>query len=191
MPTNGYFTQNWKRYLDDCLIIWPGSEDSLKKLHSIINKIHRDIQFTLEMLPFLDILIKKVNTEIETNRDIHYTPTDSKQYLLFKSCHPNHKTANLPYNLTRRICTIVSIENQKEKRLEELKNFLRYRLYPTSLIETGMKKVKEIEKQTLRQPKQQSGKKVISFVITNNPRNPDVYNMFLDQTLQYYRMMLK
>ena len=163
MPTNGYFTQNWKKYLDDCPIIWPGSEESLKKLYSTINKIHRDIQFTLEyskeMLPFLDILIKKVNTEIETNRDIYYTPTDSKQYLLFKSCHPKHTTVNLPYNLARRICTIVSIENQKEKRLEELKNFLRYQLYPTLLIETGMKKVKEIEKQTLRKPKQQSGKK--------------------------------
>ena len=25
----GYFTQNWKRYLDDCLIIWPDLSQNL------------------------------------------------------------------------------------------------------------------------------------------------------------------
>ena len=100
MPTLNTSTKNWKQYLDDCLMIWPESEESLKKVHSKINKINTDIQFTLEYskdaLSFLDILIKKVNTKIEN--DINYKPTDSKQYLIipFNSCHPKHTTANVP-----------------------------------------------------------------------------------------------
>ena len=40
-----YFIQNWKHYLDDCLILWPGTEEDMDKLKSIINNIHPDIQF--------------------------------------------------------------------------------------------------------------------------------------------------
>ena len=66
-----------------------------------------------------------------------------KQFLLFNSCDPKHTTANVPYNLARKICIIVSDENQKEKRLEELKSFLKCRLHLTSLIEAGIKKPKK------------------------------------------------
>ena len=38
-------------------------------------------------------------------------------------------------------------------------------------------KNKEMDQQTLRLPKQQSDKKFISFVTTNNPRDPEVYIM--------------
>ena len=122
-----YFIQNWKRYLDDCLILWPGTEEDMDKLKSIINNIHPDIQFTSESsqteLPFLDILIKKGNTGTTIETDIYYKPTDSKQYLLFNSCHPKHVRTNVPYNLARRICTIVSNEQTKLKRLNELKSW--------------------------------------------------------------------
>ena len=74
------FIQNWKRYLDDCLIIWSGSQNDLIKLNRIINNIHPDFQFTMEIsdkdLPFLDILIRKQNNKIET--DIYYKTTDTK-----------------------------------------------------------------------------------------------------------------
>ena len=66
--------QNWKRYLDQCLILWSESEEDLEKFKDIINNIHCDIQFTYESsnkeIPFLDILIKKEGTITET--DIYY-----------------------------------------------------------------------------------------------------------------------
>jgi hypothetical protein len=43
---------------------------------------------SIEKLPFLDVLVKLNGDQIET--DIYYKPTDSKQYLLFNSCHPKH-----------------------------------------------------------------------------------------------------
>ena len=59
---------------------------------NMLNSLHSDIKFTAEssdkQLPFSDVLVKKEGFKIET--DIYYKPTDSKQYLLFNSCHPKH-----------------------------------------------------------------------------------------------------
>ena len=109
----------------------------LKKARSYtIKKIHADIQFTLEYSKdvhyFPDILIKKLNTKIET--DIYYKPT----------------------------------ENQKEKRLEELKSFLRYWLCQTSLIEAGIKKLKKWTNKHQDNQNSNQIKEVIPFVTTNN-----------------------
>ena len=111
------FMQDWKRYLDDCLIIWSESEEDLEKFKDIINNVHCDIQFTSESsnkeIPFSDILIKKEGPIIEN--DIYYKSTESKQYLLFNSCHPKHVTTNVLYDLTKRICGITSKEETKRE----------------------------------------------------------------------------
>ena len=127
----------------------------LHEFHSLLNGLNNNIQFTIEYsgekLPFLDILIKKVNNRIET--DVYYKNTDSKQYLLFSSCHPKHTKTNIPFNLSKRICTIVSDKNTRDLRLHELKQFLINRQYPPSLIDDGIKRAKTINTQTLRQIK--------------------------------------
>ena len=46
------------------------------------------MEYSNEQQPFLDVLVKRVGTKMET--DIYYKPTDSKQYLLSNSCHPKH-----------------------------------------------------------------------------------------------------
>ena len=56
------FEKVWKRFLDDCFLLWSKSEDDLRKLHSILNDLHEDINFTMETsnveLPFLDVKVK-------------------------------------------------------------------------------------------------------------------------------------
>ena len=84
-------------------------------------------------MPFLDIQIKKSENHIET--DIYYKPTDSKEYLLFNSCHPKHVTTKIPHNLARRICTIV---DRKGMWLKELRFFLKNQNYRKTLIEVGI-----------------------------------------------------
>ena len=84
-----YVRERRKRYLDDCLILWTRVVEELHHFHNILNSLHSDIKFTIEqnenILPFLDILITKYNTQLST--DIYYKETDTKQYLGFKSCH--------------------------------------------------------------------------------------------------------
>ena len=60
---------------------------------------------------------------------------------LYTSCHPKHTRNSIPYNLARRLKTIVSDERTLHKRLEELEEFLIKRKYPLSLIEDAFKKL--------------------------------------------------
>ena len=117
-----YLEANYKRFLDDCFLIFTRSEDQLTKFHNLLNDLHSSIKFTIEKsrtsLPFLDTLLIKENGQLQT--DIYYKPTDSKQYLLYTSCHPKHTRNSIPYNLTRRLKMIISENNTLLVRLEEL-----------------------------------------------------------------------
>ena len=173
-----YIKDNWRRYLDDCFIFWTKSEEELQKFHNTINNIHESIKFTIESstteLPFLDILIIKKGDKITT--DLYYKPTDTHQYLSFKSCHPSHTKRNIPFNLARRICTIVSEKKLQEKRLCELKTFLKRQLYPEDLIDSAIRNALNFNINELRttRDKQETKKENIPFVITYNPRNHNI-----------------
>ena len=174
-----FIKSNWKRYLDDCFILWKYTLDKLKEFHILLNSINNNIQFTMDYsekcLPFLDILVIKDHTEIKT--DIYYKPTDTKQYLTFNSCHPKHTRLNIPYNLARRLCTIISDRKIRDERLKELYDILMERKYPKTVIEMGIAKAKAIDIQELRQPRPiLESKETIAFVSTFNPNNPEVFN---------------
>ena len=131
-----YFQKNWLRYLDDCFIIWPKHFGDHNILFNTLNNLHPNIKFTTntnnQETPFLDIMVSISNRQLHT--DIYYKPTDTHQYLHFKSCHPRHTKTNIPYNLARRICTIVSCNTKREERLNDLKRMLLERAYPLTLI---------------------------------------------------------
>ena len=108
-----YISKHWKRFLDNFFIIWNEDDERLYTFYNILNKLDSNIKFTMEestdKIPFLDVLVKKQDTELMT--DIYYKLTDTHQYLHFNLCHPNHTKRAIPYNLARRICTIVSEED--------------------------------------------------------------------------------
>lgn len=120
----------------------------------------------------------KDNTNIST--DLFYKKTDSHQYLLFNSCHPAHTKRNIPFNMARRICTIVSDEERRNKRLEELKTFLCRQKYPNGLVAEAIRNAKQEPISELRKfnrektPGNSSTK--IPFVVTYNPRNHNIFN---------------
>ena len=115
-----YLVKNWKRFLDDCFILWDFDEEHLTNFANLLNTLDPDnIQFTIEIdsdkISFLDILVIKYEDKIIT--DIFYKPTNTHQYLHFGSCHSRHTKRDIPYNLARRICTIVSEEETQKVRL--------------------------------------------------------------------------
>ena len=58
-----YFINNWKRFLDDCFIPCTKSAKDLEHLHSILNSLHKDLNFTLQyscvQQYFSDALVKQ------------------------------------------------------------------------------------------------------------------------------------
>ncbi len=86
------FQSEWMRYLDDCFIYWDTSMGPITDLHEILNSLHSSIKFTVETnyekLSVLDIQMIVKDDKIIT--DIYYKPTDTQNYVPFKSAHPKH-----------------------------------------------------------------------------------------------------
>ena len=177
-----YFINNWKRFLDDCFIPWTKSVKDLEQLHSILNSLHKDLHFTLEysgaQQSFLDVLVKNQGGKIET--DIFYKETDSKQYLLFNSCHPRYTKINIPYNIARRLRTIVSEDHVIQTRTKELKSFLIKQKYLLQIIEYGINRAMSLDKDILRTVKEKSEEKTIPYVSTYNPKDPEMFRVIPD-----------
>ena len=83
-------TKSWKRYLDDYFIFSKCPWGDISELYNLLQNLHPKIKFTMEHsskeLPFFDILIKNVNSQIIT--DIYHKPTDTQQYFHFKMLPP-------------------------------------------------------------------------------------------------------
>ncbi|MCG8076000.1 MAG: GIY-YIG nuclease family protein, partial [Candidatus Thiodiazotropha taylori] len=178
-----YVENQWKRYLDDCFILWQMSREDLNIMESILNSLHEDIIFKIQVnpvqLPFLDTLVIKNGTSIST--DIYFKVTDSKQYLNFKSCHPKHTKTNVPFSLARRICTIVSDKTLLNHRLKELATTLTKRNYPLSIIQHGISKALQIPRKNLlnvkEKTKEKTEEKVTPFISTHNPKNKEMFGI--------------
>ena len=150
-----YIKEIWRRYRDDCFVIWRPELGNINDLHTIINSLNELLQFSMESndteLPFLDIRIYKETNRLET--DIYHKATDTFQYLNYTSYHPRHIKQNIPFSIARRICTIVSNPQIKETRLQELSNHLLKRNYPLQIIQDGIKRAKLIPLKDLRKTK--------------------------------------
>lgn len=176
--TEMYITKHWKRYLDDCFIVWNSGDNNLSVFKNILNELNPDIKFTadesLNRISFLDILLTKQDEVIMT--DVYYKPTDTHQYLHFNSCHPRHTKRAIPYNLSRRICTIVNDESVKIQRLQELKKYLKKQSYPDKIIDDAIEKTMKLDRKKLLNPVQNNNKKskILPLVTTHNPRNTNI-----------------
>ena len=107
-PVSNYVEQNWKRFLDDCLIFLRLCLIKPNELLDVSNNINLAIQFTMEtsntQFPFLDIMISKEGKKVFI--DNYSKSTDSKRYASFNSNHLNHCVKNIPFSLAHSICMI-------------------------------------------------------------------------------------
>ena len=175
-----FLRNNWKRFLDDCLLIWKTSFAHPSTILDILNTLHIDIQFTNEIsnlhtVPFLDLLISITDGKINT--DIFYKATDTHRYLPFHSCHPKHIKINIPYNLALCLRAIISSNNILEERFHFLRATLKQQGYPPHLIEDAISKAKLKPRNNLIQTQNTSncGNNII-FIQTYNPNHPSVTN---------------
>ena len=179
LETTHHIMEYLKRFLDDLFLIWKGTDEELQKLYRLMNTMDEDLKFTMEVsdeqIPFLDVLVIKHDNKIET--DIYSKPTDTKQYLTFHSCHPRHVKVNLPYNLARRLVCIVSNEEIRQKRFDELHNTLKSRGYPNKIIDDAVKKAKGLNRTEILNHNvvHKKDHDVLPYVSTFNPRNPELF----------------
>ena len=130
-----------KRFLDDLFLIFQGTSKQLHNLLNEINKIHPAIQFTMshttneqedeadrcdcsakESISFLDTSCSIKNKKIKI--DLFRKACDRNQYLLPSSIHPITVTNNIPFSLGLRIVRTCTEEEDRNKRILELKQIL-------------------------------------------------------------------
>ena len=128
----------------------------------------------LESILFLDTLLSLRNRRISV--DLYRKPTDRNQYLLTNSIHPAECIKNIPYSLALRINRTCTEEDEREQRLEELRELLIERKYRKSLIDASIRRAKAIPRaQALKykaQPNIPSKRPI--FSVTYDPRLPNL-----------------
>ena len=99
----------YKRYIDDCVGTTSSSREGLNLFINSVNSFHPALKYTWEIsensLAFLDIKLSINDNGLSTG--VHYKPTDSHNYLLHPSSHPQHVNA-IPFSQflrLRRLCS--------------------------------------------------------------------------------------
>ena len=136
--------------MDDSFIFWKFPWGCINELHKLLQSLHPQIELTMEHcskeLTFLDILIKNVNNQIVTY--INQKPTETQQYLHFKSHHLRNCIKSILYTLARKIETIITDKNLlKKTRLKELHTTLHQRGYPRTLINKRLELAEKFHKE--------------------------------------------
>ena len=180
----------FKRFLDDLFQVFIGTRKQLHELFKKINQIHPTLKFTMvhtsvdkeseenkcdctktTSIPFLDTSLKIENGKIDI--DLYKKKTDRNQYLLPSSCHPKSTTKSIPYSLSLRIVRICIKEENRDKRLSELKELLLARKYPENLVDGSIEKARKIPRKiALLKVKRKITKNRPVFITKYDPRIP-------------------
>ena len=186
----------FKRFLDDIIMLWCGSVESLHSFITDINTINPSIQFTLShnfqptdmiinnpctcdkttSIAFLDTSLSIQEGRVMV--DLYRKPTDRNQYLLTSSCHPAHVTKNIPYSLALRIVRICSDTKTRDLWLQELKDLLLSREYKTGIVNAALDEARRIPRQeALKKNQKPNQQKRPVFAVQFDPRLPSITNI--------------
>jgi hypothetical protein len=133
--------------VDDILLVYNKTKTNIHDILSEFNKIHHNLQFTLEhennnTINFLDVSISRKVDKLEFN--IYRKPTITSTVIHASSCHPieNKKTA-FNYLLNRAEKYPLSSTNRKAK-LNIIKQIARENEYDNSILSKKTHKKQDI-----------------------------------------------
>ena len=138
-----------KRYIDDGAGFFHGTKrefsefikNANRKLHNYgLNIDEYSISYTGSLISFLDIQFCFQEGSLQT--DLHIKETDSKMYLYYGSCHPNHVYASIVYSQCLRLRRIINNDVTFANRIDELKECFYKSNFPKSMVENISSKVK-------------------------------------------------
>ena len=180
---SNYIRNVLKRFIDDCFVLWKRMYGDIMVLFNTMNSMNSQIQYTIEIqqreIPFLDVLVIKNGTSLQT--DVYFKQTDTHNYLPFHSCHPRGTKHNIPYNLALRLQMLVSDTKQREVRFQELRTLLIAKGYPENLIANGINQAKQHSRESLLQEKEKSDMQdIVTYSTIHNPNNAQISNIIKD-----------
>ena len=173
----------WRRYIDDILFFWRGSEEELLEFVKFLNNYHPTIKFKCKRGVNYDFNTRSVDfldttIWVDSNGDIQTTlytkPSRVVQYLLPSSSHPSHITKNIPYSLGYRLMRIESTEERFEANLVKLGEELVQRGYDTSIVSQAFDRVKLLDRLSTLSKVDSLEEDRVTLVIHFNKRLPNI-----------------
>ncbi len=171
----------WKRYIDDILCMWPGTQSELEKFTEYLNKSHPTIKFTYESsrteIDFLDITIykgKRFNHKSILDVKPFFKKTNKFQYLQYNSAHPRQTFRSVLKGELTRLLRASSDPEIYTTIQEKLRTEFRNRGYPNKLIQQVIDSVPHNNRQdTLTQTNKQT-KEYDTFLVVEYSEDLDV-----------------
>ncbi|XP_078521680.1 serine dehydratase-like [Lissotriton helveticus] len=146
----------WRRYIDDVLMLWTGSEVELNGFFTWLNNQSQDIQFTMSMsktsIDFLDISIKVQNGHLHTT--LFRKPTERNSLLRYTSHHTRSLRDNLPFGQFLRIRRNCSLKEDYFLESDLLIRRLMERGYPRRLVTRARKRAWYSPREDLLKPRE-------------------------------------
>ncbi|XP_078518179.1 uncharacterized protein LOC144782740 [Lissotriton helveticus] len=154
--TNPYLTsvRVWKRYIDDILVVWRGSEQDLMLFHEWLNNRNNFLRFTIEhnqySLAFLDLLITAAPEALKS--ELYRKPMSRNSLLQYGICHPKSLRDNLPFGQFLRVQRNCSTKESFRKHAMDLENQLLEREYPKKIVRMSKKRASNNNREALLEP---------------------------------------
>ena len=143
----------YKRYIDDIFFVWQHGLDELTQFINHLNQCEPTIKFTEEIsekeVAFLDVRVRIQNNRIVTS--VYTKATDSHNYLLFTSAHPEKCKTSIPFSQFLRIRRICSSLTDFDKHVLQYSEHFLKRGYPPKLIEEAAIKARHTPRHELLQ----------------------------------------
>ena len=116
--TSSFQPSLWLQYIDDTFVIWTHGDKHLHSFWNHLNSIRPSIQFTMEeesegSIPFLDVLVRRREQQLETSVYRKATHTDS--YIHYVSNHHPATKISIITCLKKRAISVCKGEYFKEE----------------------------------------------------------------------------
>ena len=141
----------WWRFFNDIFFVWLHGKESLFAFFEYVNAYHESIKYTWEWsenkVSYLNVLVKVEGKKIATY--VFCKPTDTRQYLDNRSCHPRHVKHGIPYGQALRIRRICNSDEVFERRLSELSEDFVKRGFKRNVNDFQFRRAKERSRDSL------------------------------------------
>ena len=182
----------YRRFIDDCIMLWTGSEVELLNFLEHINNIHPLIKFKAsydfqsKKVEFLDTVIS-ITEQGFIKTSLFTKPGKKCTYLLPSSCHPGHITQNIPYSLALRLKRICSDNLDFLAHLDILQEKLLGRGYKQNFIVKAFEKVSNLPRATALIKTEKNPVKRVVLSLQFDPRLPNISNILF----RFWKVMIQ
>lgn len=138
----------WGRYIDDCLLLWSGSEAVLNEFCTYLNSNDMDMIFTCHSssssVTFLDLeLYIKENT---LHSRLYRKETSCNAVLHALSAHPTHQINPIPFGEFIRARRNCSEEQEFHKCLSDMKTRFKNRGYHPKVVNRAAHRIRNVKR---------------------------------------------